>query len=331
MNSLTYLIFSLALSVGPLTTQAWAQEKPENSLELTQKMEKAKDLKEVISILRQVPKDLGLTERLMIYNQTPETIVNIKKVLEIVHSQIRIQPDAGYATELIFALELDSQINSQALKKIITRRDQVFVRNLFFDSMIEWRDGLAKETSVSESEIHGTTNVTSTAFTERSLNLVKALILGMSLEQQKALLTYEKSFAKRNKKDQKSAIKKFPHVYGSDSKLVANVKYATSVFGFPLLAASLSVLANQLGFSFSPVPGGDHLIATLVGALPSSFTGVYGHHKWKENKAKRAQELESAISYYQKRADMLTPFFGALASNVSACALSMSAQRQSAK
>ena len=133
----------LCIMLGVLCTShlSWAQEVQELAapskftLQLAERMEKAQSVKEVIEVLRKVSVRAGLTDRLLIYDSIPKHIVDADHVMQIVHQHIRLQPDIAYATELVYTIELASK-----LAPLTDRKNHIFIRNLFFDSMIEWRD-----------------------------------------------------------------------------------------------------------------------------------------------------------------------------------------------
>ena len=328
---ITFGILSASLSL-------LAQENSQEALRLASEMEKAKDIKGVISVLREVPRKAGLTDRLMVYDRIPKHIVDTEQVMEIVRKHVHTQPDVAYASELIYALELDAQLK----KSLRNRKDRAFIRNVFFDSIIEWRDVVVqtdptaapvevdvkaeeKIDAKTEEKTATTTEKVLTPYDKRAIALAKALAEGMTVEQRMALLKYEVKFQARNNSDSKIAVTNAPRFNGSKSEALYGGIFISATFG-PLLSgggtAVYHLLTGRPGLA---------VIESILGLGIGLIAGNTLETPLKNNDATRESEVLHLKNYYNVRATMLDAFFGEIKTNSPMCARSVTALRVSGK
>lgn len=320
--------FCAVLGILIISLSLLAQEASDVTMQLANKMEQAKTVKAVVSVLREIPKEVALVDRLVIYDRTPKNIVDTEQLLEIVSRHIQLQPDAAYAAELIFALSLDGQNKRFSM----SRKDRNFIRDLFFDSMMEWRNVVQAETEATPIEVGESSDLSERvqgSFNKRSISFAQALAEGMSVEQRTAFLKLEEKFRKRNASDMKEAVSQVPRVNGSKNQIYYSLGIPAAIVG----SGSATIMGAMHIFSM------DYSVQTLIYSLAEMVMGagitlaspIVVFEKGSENAKVRKTEIKHVTSYYEKRTKMLDAFFGEIKSNLPACAVAVNFQRKSAK
>lgn len=313
MSCRSFFAYILCLSLVTSHAQAgiffWRNSSPPpEALELGTAIEKAKSLGAVFKVLRKIPgSQLGITERLMIYDRIPETVLDVSATLEKIRTAAVLEQDVSYAVEAVYLMELETQLKSSGFVGMIRADNRRFIRNQFLDSILEWKTAVEAQLSsnFTQSEIERAHPAVRASLTQRLESLSKALLAGMTEAQKEALLKKEQAFLKRNKHEGATAVSQVPTKH--------------SEWMFP------TAIGTMFGM-FSPIVlmvalnGGSIPPPVAIGSVGGALVAIMGSFALKE---KRNNETKSTKLAYKEREKLLDPFFEPIKADATFCAKSV--------